>query len=139
MTRRRALTGKTLSLVLLFITTACGSAAPPPPPAGGGKTVDAATTGMLSGRALFTGVPPAPETLKMATDKVCVAGAGPNPQSDRVLLGADGGLENVFVHVKQGLDPANTFETPAAPAVLDQQGCRYTPRVVGVRTGQAST
>ena len=136
MTRRRASAGKTLSLILLLVTTACGSAAPPPPPTGGGKTVDSATAGTLSGRAVFTGAPPAIETLKMTTDKACVAGAGPNPQSDRVLIGADGGLKNVFVHVKEGLDPAYSFETPPAPVVLDQKGCIYTPRVVGVRAGQ---
>ena len=137
MTRRRALAGKTLSLILLLITIACGSAAPPPPPTGGGKTVDPATTGTLAGRAVFTGAPPAIETLRMTTDKACVAGAGPNPQSDAVLIAADGGLKNVFVYVKQGLDPAYSFEVPPAPVVLDQKGCIYTPRVLGVRVGQA--
>ena len=137
MTRRRALAGKTLSLILLLITIACGSAAPPPPPTGGGKTVDPATTGTLAGRAVFTGTPPAIETLRMTTDKACVAGPGPNPQSDAVLIAADGGLKNVFVYVKQGLDPAYSFEVPPAPVVLDQKGCIYTPRVIGVRAGQA--
>jgi plastocyanin len=131
---RHALPPTALSLVLV-IGAACGSP-PPPPPAGGGKTVDAATAGTISGRAIFTGAAPALETLKMTTDKACVAAAGPNPQSDAVLIGADGGLKNVFVHVKQGLDPAYSFEIPSAPAVLDQKGCIYTPRVIGVRAGQ---
>jgi plastocyanin len=136
MTRRRALAGTTPFLVLLLLGAACGSSSPPPPPTGGGKTVDPATTGTISGRAVFTGAAPAVETLKMTTDKACVAAAGPNPQSDAVLIAADGGLKNVFVYVKQGLDPAYSFEMPASPVVLDQKGCIYTPRVVGVRAGQ---
>lgn len=124
-----------LSLILLS-TVACGSGAPPPPPAGGGKIVDAATTGSLSGRAIFTGTPPAVETLRMGYDKACVASAGPNPQSDAVLIGADGALKNAFVYVKEGLDPGYSFDIPATAVVLDQRGCIYTPRVLGVRAGQ---
>ena len=52
-------------------------------------------------------------------------------------MDADKGVLNTFVYVKDGLDPAYTFDTPTAPAVLDQKGCAYTPRVLGVRVGQA--
>ena len=75
----------------------------------------------------------------MSIDKACVAGAGPNPQSDAVLIGADGGLKNVFVYVKEGLDAAYSFDIPATAVVLDQKGCIYTPRVLGIRAGQALT
>lgn len=101
-----------------------------------GKTVDAATAGSLSGKVSFVGTPPPAETIRMGTDQACVQGAGPNPQSDAVLVAADGGLKNAFVYVKDGLDPAYSFDTPSSPALLDQKGCRYTPRVLGLRTGQ---
>jgi plastocyanin len=117
-------------------TAAACSSAPPPPPAGGHKTVDPDTAGSVSGRATFTGSVPTLAPLQMATDKACVAAAGPNPQSDAILVGADGGIKNVFVYVKDGLDPAYSFETPGTPVVLDQKGCIYTPRVIGVRAGQ---
>ncbi len=136
MTRRRAVAGKTLSLILLLLTAACGSTPPPPPPTGGGKTVEAATTGTISGRAVFTGAPPSLDSLRMTSDRNCVSAAGPNPQSDAVLIGADAGIKNVFVHVKSGLDPAYSFDIPTAAVVLDQKGCIYTPRVVGIRAGQ---
>ena len=137
MTRDRTFFCYTLGLSLLVTTAGCAGSTPPPPPTGGGKTVDPATTGTLSGRAVFTGAPPAIATLTMTTDKACVAGAGPNPQSDAVLIAKDGGLKNVFVHVKEGLDPAYSFDIPTTPAVLDQKGCIYTPRVIGVRAGQS--
>jgi plastocyanin len=136
MTRFHALFCLTFGLALFGTAAACSSAPPPPPPTGGGKTVDAATVGSISGKAAFIGTAPARPALQMATDKACVAAAGPNPQSDAVLVGADGGLKNVFVHVKEGLDPAYSFEVPSAPVVLDQKGCIYTPRVIGVRAGQ---
>ena len=47
----------------------------------------------------------------------------------------DGGLENVFVYVKDGLGNYY-FDAPTDPAKLDQQGCRYRPHVLGVRTSQ---
>ena len=89
MTRGRAFFCYTLGFALLVTTAACGGSAPPPPPTGGGRTVDSATTGTLSGRAVFAGTAPGVETLRMTTDKACVAGAGPNPQSDAVLIAAE--------------------------------------------------
>ena len=53
-----------------------------------------------------------------------------------MLVGADGGLKNAFVYVREGLDPAYGFDVPASAVILDQKGCRYAPRVVGVRVGQ---
>jgi plastocyanin len=137
MTRGRAFFCYTLGLALFAASAACGGSPPPPPPAGGGKAVDAATAGSRSGRAVFAGAAPAIESLRMNTDKACVTAAGPNPQSDAVLIAADGGLRNAFVYVKEGLDPAYSFPAPTSPVVLDQRGCIYTPRVIGVRAGQA--
>ena len=47
----------------------------------------------------------------------------------------NGGLENVFVYVKDGLGDYG-FDVPAEPVKLDQQGCRYRPHVLGIRVGQ---
>lgn len=102
----------------------------------GGKKVDAATAGSVEGRIVFEGAVPAPAVLRMSADPRCVQSAGPNPQSDALLVAEDNGLRNAFVYVKEGLDPAYEFETPTTPAILDQKGCIYTPRVLGVRVGQ---
>ena len=47
-----------------------------------------------------------------------------------------GRLENVFVYLKGGAADKNSFPVPSDPAVLDQQGCRYHPRTLGVMTDQ---
>ena len=134
------------SLFLIFPTialsltlAACGqSPAPAATPAPTGKRVDAATAGSVTGRITFTGQLPKAGILRMGTDTACVASAGPNPQSAAVLVGADGGLKNVFVYIKDNLGEY-TFDTPAEAVTMDQKGCAYVPRVFGVRVGQPIT
>jgi plastocyanin len=129
-----------VSLAIPVAFAACGGTDPEPAQsaqsAGGGMTVDTATAGSLSGRVTFTGTPPEPAILRMGTDPACITNAGPNPQSDAVLIAADGGLQNAFVYVKEGLDEQYSFPIPTGEVELDQVGCRYTPRVIGVRAGQ---
>jgi hypothetical protein len=50
------------------------------------------------------------------------------------VVGADNGLANVFVYIKQGApkSPPPAGDSP----VLDQTGCMYEPYVMGVVTGQ---
>ena len=119
------------------MSAACSQpAAPPPQVSGGGKSVDQATAGSIAGHVKFEGTPPAAESIRMGTDQKCVQGAGPNPLSDEVLVRDEGRLKNVFVYVKDGIDQSYSFSIPSEAAVLDQKGCIYTPRVLGVRVGQ---
>jgi plastocyanin len=122
------------SIAALSLVVSCTST-PAPATSGGGKHVDAATAGTLTGRVTFEGTPPARERLKMDADPACAEGSGPNPQNDAVLI-KDGGLQNVFVYVKDGLDPAYSFDVPQEPLKFEQRGCRYGPRIFGVRVGQ---
>jgi plastocyanin len=124
------------SLALLAAVAACGGSTPPPPVAtGGGKTVDTATAGTITGRVVFEGAPPAAQPIKMGSDASCTQG-GTAPVDETVVVAGDGGLKNVFVHIKQGVDAAYSFAIPTEPVVLDQKGCVYVPRVIGVRAGQ---
>jgi plastocyanin len=124
-----------LSALLAF---ACGS--PPSDQsaasAPAGKAVDPATSRPVSGRVVFTGKPPARAVIKMSSDPSCETGSGEKPLDDAVLVGPDGSVQNAFVYIKAGLDPAYTFETPTTAVVLDQKGCVYIPRVMGLRVGQ---
>jgi hypothetical protein len=53
-----------------------------------------------------------------------------------VVVVSGGKLGNVFVRVVGGL-PDGPYPTPSAPAVIDQDGCLYQPRVLGVMVDQA--
>jgi plastocyanin len=44
-------------------------------------------------------------------------------------------LADVFVYVKRGLED-RVFRVPDDPVVVDQRGCLFVPRVVGVQAGQ---
>jgi plastocyanin len=49
---------------------------------------------------------------------------------------SNGGLGNAFVYVKSGLPAGATYAPPSTPAVIDQKGCEYHPRVFGMQVGQ---
>src|SRR5690348_10727117 len=98
------------------------------------KKVDTATAGTISGKVTFEGQPPENPVINMASDAACVsANKGQQVRSETYLVD-NGGLENVFVYVKDGLGNKYVFDTPG-PAKLDQKGCRYIPHVIGVRVG----
>jgi len=59
--------------------------------------------------------------------------AGKRVVQETVAATADGSLANVFVTI---VGPVPASPVPSAPAVLDQRGCVYTPRVIGIRVGQ---
>ena len=54
---------------------------------------------------------------------------------DAVLTGKNGGLANAFVYIQAGLE-GKKFEPNTQPVVLDQHGCMFLPRVIGIRAGQ---
>ena len=96
--------------------------------------VDAAKAGTLTGRALFDGPAPANPPIKMTADPACLR-ANPNGAMFDTFTVKDGGLDNVFVYVKDGLGNYY-FDVPTESLKLDQQGCRYSPHVFGIRVGQ---
>jgi plastocyanin len=124
--------------LVLLLSTACGSgpseSAAPRSPEGApaGKKVDPATAGTINGRVTFAGTPPRPAELKI-TDSKCPDAN--QPARDESIAVADGGLANVFVYIKDGVT-GYAFQVPSEPVKLDQDGCMYTPRVLGVRVGQ---
>lgn len=94
--------------------------------------VDPATAATITGHVTFTGKAPAAEPITMASDPRC---ANPGAVTETVVADAKGGLQNVFVYVKDGLGDL-AFPVPTAPVVLDQKGCQYRPHVFGVQVGQ---
>ncbi len=90
--------------------------------------------GTIEGRIHLTGRLPGNPLIRMGADPLCSRmNRGKRVVQGAVLTSADGGLANVFVQL-DGSFPQSPV--PTAPVTLDQQGCIYGPRVVGVRVGQ---
>ena len=124
-------------VLLIGLSVACGGSATPPPAAPAGPPVDAATAGTVTAIVKFEGTPPAPQMISLNGDPKCVDEQGaPQRADEQIVVGDNQALQNVFVYVKDGLG-AFGFPIPPEPVVLDQDKCRYTPRVLGVRVGQA--
>jgi plastocyanin len=95
--------------------------------------VDPATAGTLTGIVTLQGTPPPNPTINMSSDPYCMKlGTATTP----VFVVSGGGLENVFVYVKDGLGTLK-FPAPSTSVVLDQKGCAYAPRVFGIQVGQS--
>lgn len=104
--------------------------------AGRGGDRTAAEGGTITGKVKFTGAKPAMAKIDMSDEATCKAKYTTPPTAETVVVGATGGLENVFVYVKSGL-PASYKAPEASGAVtLDQNGCRYHPHVLGIMVGQ---
>lgn len=102
--------------------------------AGNKAAVAAGGAATVSGKATFKGTAPKSEMIRMNADPVCAkANTKPVPKGD-VVVNSNGTLANVLVYVK---DAKKDAAAPAPTAVtLDQTGCVYHPRVLGVQVNQ---
>jgi len=107
--------------------------------AAGGAAAGAAAaplgTGSITGTVNFTGTVPENPVIDMAEEPTCRAKYPDAPRDPQVVV-TGGKLANVFVYVKSGLPAGATFPMPSQPVVIDQDGCLYHPRVLGVMVGQ---
>ncbi len=95
--------------------------------------VDPKTAGTISGKVEFAGKKPLRKTVAMESDPQCVKLG--KVMDDVIAVNNDGTLANVFVSIKQGLEDKK-FEPSADPVVIDQKGCWFGPRVLGLQVGQ---
>jgi hypothetical protein len=129
--------GKWFWLLALGALTACKKQEPASSAASGDgtKAVAAApaTDAIVSGRVLFSGTAPPPRSL--ALDPTCGKLHTNAPPESDYRIGVSNGLADVLVYVKDV--PAGAEAAPSGePPVLDQKGCIYTPRVMGVMVNQ---
>jgi plastocyanin len=89
----------------------------------------------VTGSVKFTGTPPANPKIDMAEEPTCKNKYSTAP-TDPVVVVNKGGLANVFVSVKTGLPAGQKAAGQTTAVVIDQSGCLYHPRVLGVLTGQ---
>jgi len=102
----------------------------------GRRTVDPDTVGAIAGFVRVDGEAPAPATLRLLSE--CQA-HHTGPVLDETLLVREGGVANAFVRLVSGHEGWEPPPVPAREVVVDQVGCLYRPRVVGVRVGQDLT
>jgi plastocyanin len=121
------------------VFAACSNSPTPPAAADPTAAPDPTTVGTVSGRIVVDGSVPPAEMIRLDADPKCAATAddGQRPAED-VVMGAGNTLRNVFIYVKDGLPP-RMYPVPTTPVVLDQQQCRYVPRVLGLQVGQQLT
>ena len=91
-----------------------------------------AAGGSVKGAVKLVGKAPEPAAINMQADAFCAKQKG--TKDEEVVVGKDGGLKNVVVRIAKGV--ANPPAAPATPAVVDQNGCMYHPRVVVAQAGQ---
>jgi hypothetical protein len=94
-----------------------------------------ATAGQVVGTITFEGAAPDPQPIDMRGEQACADKHDGQPMDRPVVVGDDGGLKNVYVYVREGL-PAGSWPAADQEVELDQDGCLYIPRVLGLQTGQ---
>ncbi len=92
-------------------------------------------TGSVSGKVLFTGTVPERIKLPYKGNPECVAVAHGEILSETLLVN-DGGLQNAFIYIKEGLDEDFEFKAPSTPVDVNNVGCIYVPHVVGAQVNQ---
>jgi plastocyanin len=99
-----------------------------------GQAAAQANTGAIKGHIRISGKLPGNPVIRMGMDPMCAKQtAGKRIVQEFVVATADGSLANVFVRLQ-----GNVPQTPVSsqPVMIDQRGCVFSPRVVGVRVGQ---
>ena len=129
----------------MFLLTVCSKgdegavrAAPPAAPAGEpAAAAPSQSGGTITGKIKFTGTAPRNAAIDMSEEAACKAKYKTTPPAEEtVVAGAANALANVFVYIREGLPASAKYQAPAAPVVLDQDGCRYQPHVLGIMVGQ---
>ena len=101
-----------------------------------GAVPAAAAAFSISGTVTYEGEPLKRYPLRMDADPNCAEiYDGKRVFSRGSLIGEGGAIENVFVYLKEAPE-GSAGETPAAAVRLEQRGCLYTPRILGVRVQQ---
>lgn len=103
-----------------------------------GVAVGAAVTlhADVTGKVTLKGTPPPEkEITPLKADPSCGKLVSSTPKTRHYVVGADAGLANVLVYVKN--PPADAKGKPLASApFIDQKGCLYEPYLIGAVAGQ---
>jgi plastocyanin len=102
-----------------------------------GSSVSAAGEGKITGTVKLDGTAPHQKGIDMSKDPVCAKAHENDPAKlETVVVGANGGLENVVLYLSEGLSAAAASQVASKPVQINQKGCMYVPHVVAVDVGQ---
>src|SRR5437763_515034 len=87
----------------------------------------------VSGTITLKGTAPAEKEFEKKSDPNCGGGKG---STHHYVVGPNGELANAVVSLKGPGISGKSTGASAAPAVLDQKGCEYSPTILAVQTGQ---
>jgi plastocyanin len=101
-----------------------------------GQKVNAAPSGgSVTGTVKLDGTPPHERGIDMSKEPSCAKEHASNPvKVETVVVGPNGGLQNVVVYVTQGLSGNEGSSTEVQE--WDQKGCQYIPHVIALNPNQ---
>ena len=82
----------------------------------------------------FDGTPQKPKNINMAAEPNCAKEHSTPAQTEDVVPGDGGTLQNVVVYLK-GDFSQYSFPPSTTPTSIDQKGCQYHPHVLALMTG----
>src|SRR5258708_29360078 len=127
-------------ILALVLTAGGGSKKPEAPAVAEKKEVpvfhpDPATAGKIEIVTSFRGNKPPAKKMMMEADADCQKLSPKGVAENVVVTDSQGHLANVMVYIKTGL-AGKRFAPPKEVVMLEQKGCMYVPRVMGVQAGQ---
>lgn len=102
------------------------------------STVNNPAQGRVTGTVKLRGAPTQPKHIIMTQDPVCSKLYPTGATDEEVVSGANGALANVVVYAAEGSgDVSSGISAPGkGPAVINQKGCMYRPRVLALQVNQ---
>ena len=99
-----------------------------------GQKVNAAGEGKITGTVKLDGAAPHMKGIDMSKDPYCAKARASDPaHMETVLVGQNGGLQNVVLYLS---DWSGSAQTSTTVPVFDQKNCVYTPHVLAMDVGQ---
>lgn len=98
--------------------------------------VDPSTAAIISGKIKFIGTPPKRKKISVKGNSYCFTKhASGFIWSEAIVINENKTLRNVLVYVKKGLEGKN-FSVLKEHALINQNGCWFTPHVIAVMMNQ---
>jgi hypothetical protein len=97
--------------------------------------ISMASAADITGKVTLKGTPRPEQVIPMDPSCAKLHEGKERPRTRFYLTAPDGGLADVFVYIREGLE-GKKFDPPTEPAVLDQVDCEYVPYIMGAQIGQ---